>query len=334
MIIIKLSKKFYSKDGDSFKKLLQEIKTNSTIDQKDPLMKLLFNSENKDTKLSKEDLLNSKYKKWDYSSNLNYEDLNWKDNTLRMIVDKYNVKNESLGNKLNNSFQKTLTYKQENIYKNENDISFKDLYAERFTPIGSFEKMDSLAEQRIDDYFKNKDQNKSHQKMGSKLELNKNPFLDRTEFHLNNMLHKQNCNPVWVDKQKSINNTIDNFKNRLKNKYLEKLKEYMIDRGNSSNEKMGPFNINIFESIKKEFGPELDIINSEIRDYNLSLLQVSPNLSHLNKWKMNWDMISKELIEGIDINNLVGKKPTENTNKNKPDDDPIKNQKKPWYYIF
>lgn len=333
-----LAKRIFVNESNSFKNLLQEIKSNSTIDKNDPLMQLLFDNPNiKSKKLAKE-LQSIESKPWDYSANLNYNDPNWKNNVARMIMDKYNIQHKPLGEKLNTSFQKSLTYKQERIYEDAKDVSFRDLYAERFTPIGSFEKMDSLADQRIQEYLDSK--KGSPQKSPQKLSLNENPYLDRTEFHLNNMLKTQNCNPEWINKQQGIDKTIDSFKERLKTSYISKLIAHLEETGYKIEKANEVFDETIFEKAMTEVANEMDLINSQIRDYNLSLLQISPNLSHLNKWKITKESLAKEISKSVNLRSLAEEKERSclkyaqkgnQVNEQNPQE---VSPKRPWYRIF
>ncbi|XBW34786.1 hypothetical protein QEN19_000352 [Hanseniaspora menglaensis] len=331
MFIKQACKRFVSDDASAFEKLLQEIKTNSTIDKSDPLIKLLFNFEHRN-KLTHQELQNSNYKKWDYSGDINYNDPDWKDTVLKMVANKYKVNTGDIGERMTNSFNKASTYKQKQLYKSVDDVSFKDLYAERFTPIGSFEKMESLADQRIEYYFKNNKNRK--QENHKELTLNNNPYVERTEFHLNNMLKTQNCKPLWIDNQKIIDLKIKSFKKKIKEAYLQRLKIHIARNKLSVSDIENSLYKKILETIKQDFDRELELINFKIRDYNLSLLQVSPSLSQLNKWKLSWEMLFVEVTDGIDIKSLLTSN-EEEFKKIKREDTVSDNfKKKPWYYIF
>lgn len=305
-------KRCYSENNNSFKTLLEEIKTNSTIEKNDPLMKLLFNKETSNSTLSKQSDL--KHHPSKHSAQLAIDNFNFKDKGFE--IKKENVKNKLAKYKAHKDEQKSSQHEQ------DEDVTFRQLYAERFTPIGSFEKMDSLVEQKIEDYFKN-DKSKSKQK-DSELLLNKNPYIDETEFHLNNMLKTQNCKPEWIKQQNILDEVIANFKKRLATSYFERVKK---DKSATVSNNQNMLDTKTFEDLKQDFNSEFIEINSQIRDYNLSLLQLSSSLCHLHKWKMKWDTLEADTIKKLNIQNAT----VDNTlheNKN----DLTESPKKPWYF--
>ncbi|SCV01243.1 LAMI_0G10242g1_1 [Lachancea mirantina] len=103
--------------------------------------------------------------------------------------------------------------------KSENDSEasqFRALLAEKFTPIGSFEKLQSIAEVRIEESIKSgafdslsKMRGRSHQNMRLQ------PHIERTEQRLNDILVRQNSLPPWIEKQCSVNGEVADFRRQL-----------------------------------------------------------------------------------------------------------------------
>lgn len=302
-------KRCYSDNNNSFKTLLEEIKTNSTIDKKDPLMKLLFSKEGSSSTISKQ--CDEQKKPSSERGQLNIDSS--RDHSF--AIQKEIIENKLIQYKAHKDEQKSVPEEDE-------DAAFRQLYAERFTPIGSFEKMDSLVEQKIGDYFKNDEGNRKQK--DSKILLNKNPFIDETEFHLNNMLKTQNCKPEWIKQHNKLDEVISNFKQRLAASYCERVKAY--NKAANTSEHQSILNAETFEALKQNFNTEFTDINSRIRDYNLSLLQLSSSLSHHHKWKMNWDKLEADTIKELNIQTFSSDN-TLDENKN----DFKKGSKKPWY---
>ncbi|KAL6942393.1 hypothetical protein ACO0QE_003568 [Hanseniaspora vineae] len=116
--------------------------------------------------------------------------------------------------RLETAQDKVLNYKLDNQEIEKREASeFRALYAEKFTPIGSLEKIKSLADARIEESMRNDGFAGLEKLRGKKLDISlNNPHVSRTEHHLNNMLVKQNIVPPWIEKQGSVNTEIANFK--------------------------------------------------------------------------------------------------------------------------
>jgi hypothetical protein len=88
--------------------------------------------------------------------------------------------------------------------------TFKELYAERFTGISSmsndFSAIASLATQRIEASIA-RGEFEVLPGRGKEIPADPNlssPYIDHTEYYLNNMLKRQGAMPVWIDRQGSV----------------------------------------------------------------------------------------------------------------------------------
>ncbi|KAA8906923.1 hypothetical protein TRICI_005042 [Trichomonascus ciferrii] len=117
--------------------------------------------------------------------------------------------------------EKTLDYK---IDKESEGPSFRELYGERFSLGGgtsTLASIDSLASQKIEDAIaqgKFKDLPR-----GQKLEFPQNeaPWVDQTEYFLNQMIKKQGAAPPWIEKQGQVNFDIDQFRKNLVQRWVD-----------------------------------------------------------------------------------------------------------------
>lgn len=116
---------------------------------------------------------------------------------------------------------------------------FRTLYAEKFTPIGSFEKLRSLADQRIEESMKQggfDDVKHLRGKPSPSVQLNQH--IDRTAHHLNNMLVRQNIAPPWIESQGRVNGDVSTFRTEavrmLENDLISYLEKARILHANAT----------------------------------------------------------------------------------------------------
>lgn len=186
------------------------------------------------------------------------------DSTLRMLVDKHKpLRVKSDVKKLANAKETVLDYR---LNKNSDpadqaDGKFRELYAEKFTPIGSFDKIKTIADARIEEHMKQGGfQNIPR---GKPLEGTQvGAYVDRTEHHLNNILVTQNVVPPWIEKQGGVNFEIANFRKELINKW----KSFIGFHYNQDHQRMQK---EFEEAYRGEYEHKIRILNSSIRTYNL-----------------------------------------------------------------
>lgn len=236
------------------------------------------------------------------------------DTSLRMIMD--GVKNEggSSGSSRNLGFSSTfqatkesnryarravktrlrletaqdriIDYKIDKDEHKSDDIEaseFRVLYAEKFTPIGSFEKLKSIADVRIEESMKKGEFDSVKKIRGQKLSSTQPlPYVDRTEHHLNDILVRQNISPPWIEKQGSVNKDIMVFRDDLLRKFQSELIAALNLRGffrteapsNSELNQYGKLN-SVKESVFSDWKSTLKIgsrikqLNDSLRSYNL-----------------------------------------------------------------
>ncbi|KAG0671924.1 hypothetical protein C6P41_002041 [Kluyveromyces marxianus] len=196
----------------------------------------------------------------------------------------------SVQDRLEQVQDKTMRYKQDlstdEIEKRE-AAAFRALYTEKFTPIGSFEKLRSVADARIEESIKRGEFNSTKKLHGKKVDVsNENAHLDRTTYHLNNILVKQNIVPPWIEKQGSVSSDIAAFRKQLVGKLETELLNQMRKRKlfshayatvqnalDSINTDRDTFLDTCFRSWCKSVQPFLNSniprLNSGLRSYNL-----------------------------------------------------------------
>lgn len=137
-------------------------------------------------------------------------------NPLRPIDEPRAVRaSKGLRRKLEDAQDSILKYQKDKHQEvdDSEQSDFRTLYAEKFTPIGSFEKLRSLADKRIEESMKQggfDDLQHIRGKPAPRVQLN--PHIDRTEHHLNNMLVRQNISPPWIESQGRVNSDVSTFR--------------------------------------------------------------------------------------------------------------------------
>lgn len=188
---------------------------------------------------------------------------NQSDSVLRLLVDKYKpLKTNPHIKKLAGAKQTVLDYtiQKNNPLPSEEDKKFKEIYQERFTPIGSFDKIKTIADARIEDAMQRGEFRNINRKQ--KLNNEVGAHVDRTEHHLNNILKNQNIVPPWIEKQGGVNGEILDFRNELKNKWEHHITHYY----NSDTKIMEKEFLNKLSSL---YDHQIQMVNSSIRTYNL-----------------------------------------------------------------
>ncbi|CCH45654.1 DnaJ subfamily C member 28 [Wickerhamomyces ciferrii] len=184
-----------------------------------------------------------------------------KDSSLRMLVDKHKpLKMKTDIAKLANAKETVLDYRINKNVNTEEDSKFKELYQEKFTPIGSFDKIKTIADARIDEHIKQG--GFKNLPRGQKLNTGIGNYVDRTEHHLNNILVTQNVVPPWIEKQGGVNYEISNFQNELVNKW----KTFIGSNYDPDYKVMQSEFIKVYSS---QYDHKIKLLNNSIRTYNL-----------------------------------------------------------------
>ncbi|KAF5092419.1 hypothetical protein D0Z03_002868 [Geotrichum reessii] len=140
----------------------------------------------------------------------------------------------SVSSRLSTAREKSLDYKlnpqkRSTTKDNQEELSgptFKELYAERFTGISSmtndFSAISSLATQRIEASIARGEFDVLPGR-GEKTPVDPNmssPYIDHTEYYLNNMLKKQGAAPVWIDRQGTVHSRTREFRTEAGRSWL------------------------------------------------------------------------------------------------------------------
>ena len=103
----------------------------------------------------------------------------------------------------------------------ETGPTFKELYADRFVGhsamVSDFTAIGSLASQRIEDAI-SRGEFKNLPGRGQKTEKDHNlssPYIDHTEYYLNNMIKRQGAAPIWIDRQGGLNTKLAQLRSNL-----------------------------------------------------------------------------------------------------------------------
>lgn len=177
---------------------------------------------------------------------------------------------KKLRRKLEDAQDNVLKYKADkhtNTEKREQS-EFRALYAEKFTPIGSFEKLHSLAERRIEECMKLGGFNDLQKIRGKPSEVPRpNEHIGRTELYLNDMLIRQKIAPPWIETQSRINADVNDFRAHLIRKFEEDLiynlkRLKLIDMDSNIN--------SIKSSIQRKYGSLGEFIRIRFANYKVS----------------------------------------------------------------
>lgn len=236
---------YSSKDEDGYlMRRLQDLKDQSTVDKNDPLVRLSRFGENdvnnewaaEEDKLNADkvlEIVNAQQRVSDMhivpSHNPNSNEtktskpLSASDSEAQKEAFQFinRMPGPTFQDKLETAQKRAMRYKlrQEKIQEakdQKEQAHFRELYAERFTPIGSFEKLESLADKRIEESMRQGGFKDVEKVRGKRTDLPKpNPHLSTTEHYLNNILVKQNVAPPWIENQSRVNLNITEFRTEL-----------------------------------------------------------------------------------------------------------------------
>lgn len=223
----------------------------------------------------------------------------------------------------------------EDIEKKEAS-EFRALYAEKFTPIGSFEKLRSIADARIEESMKKGEFKSVKTLYGKETDVvNNHAHIDRTDYLLNNILVRQNIVPPWIEKQGSVDKDIEMFRKELKRKLeadilLRMQRKKLFSTGNSDllevfksiSTSSEQFLQNCFDtwapSTKSFLKSNIPRLNSSLRSYNLQAPLPTQKLylvedRELERARKGVDL--EELFKTEFEKQLIRKKPSVETNK-------------------
>lgn len=336
---------------------LQDLKDQSTVDKKDPLVRLthLTETEFSNDWATEEDKLNAdkvleivdaqkKVAKMNQSHSSASDEKRGGVTESQAQAEAFQYINKMPGttfqDRLESAQSRAIKYKlrQEKISqaRDENEQSqFRQLYTERFTPIGSFEKLESLADRRIEESMKQGGfQGLGADKIrGKPADLPKpNPHLSTTQHYLNNILVKQNIVPPWIEKQSSVNRDISNLRNDLLRGFEEELASFLkkfklinensdlkavhasIARSYGSSQGFVRYRFENWKNSRKAaVEKRITIINSALRTYNLQAplptqkLYLLPN----REFQRVWDHIDVGKIVDEEIQHAKNKRDKE-----------------------
>ncbi|KAH3682851.1 hypothetical protein WICPIJ_006190 [Wickerhamomyces pijperi] len=168
----------------------------------------------------------------------------------------------------------------------DEDSKFKEIYAEKFTPIGSFDKIMTIADARIEQAMR-EGQFRTLPR-GKKLDVEIGTYVDRTEHHLNKVLIKQNITPPWIERQSDTNSAIRSFKVELIGKFENHIRHFYH---NDHQEMIKEFH----KRWRSFFEHQLTLTNQRVRDYNLQAPLSTQKLY------MTYDREFQRMIASVDV---------------------------------
>lgn len=193
--------------------------------------------------------------------------------------------------KLEHAQDSIINYRRdrEQNFDESEQSEFRALYAEKFTPIGSLEKLRSLADQRIEESRKQGSFDGISNLRGKPLQMpHLNQHIDRTEHYLNNMLVRQKITPPWIESQGQVNSGVEGFRKEARSAFEHDVSSYLKEVGIL---RPGADLDSVRISIEEKFGSEeklvqqrllawrksrsasfkvkIDSLNSNLRSYNL-----------------------------------------------------------------
>ncbi len=214
----------------------------------------------------------------------------------------------------------------------EEDTRFKEMYKERLLGPSllvptSFEStthaIKAAADRKIEEArrrgaFDNLPRN---QKMKEDYNAN-SPYINTTEYYLNNILKRQNISPPWIEKQNSVDVEIRTFRDNLKlswkkkavliindrytseslEKKIVEAKEYCIHESSSSSSKTLR-DLKWERNQKKYLNTALEKLNDSIRSYNLQA--PSPSRKHYlsleKELQLCYKNVANELVDAVKL---------------------------------
>lgn len=177
---------------------------------------------------------------------------NYRDASLRMLIDRPS-RAQKEAQRLGKVKERVIDFQLDKLSEEE---TFRTIYHEKFTPIGSFDKIQTLAERRIDEAMA---QGQFDNIKRGELAVNVNPYVDRTEHHLNNILVTQNLVPPWIEKQGGVNLSIERFRAEMADRWMAHVRNY---KGHAMRQEFR-------RQWEKFVEARIAAVNSTIRTYNL-----------------------------------------------------------------
>lgn len=103
----------------------------------------------------------------------------------------------------------------------------------------SFRGLEGLANERIEDAIA-RGQFRDIPRGQGALDLSRqgNPFIDTTEYILNNMIKRQEIVPPWIEKQQEVVSMINNFRSRIRHEWKRHVARTIASRGGSLEEQV------------------------------------------------------------------------------------------------
>ncbi|QLG71050.1 hypothetical protein HG535_0B00880 [Zygotorulaspora mrakii] len=226
------------------------------------------------------------------------------------------------------NLQKYRLDKEKEIDEREQS-EFRALYTEKFTPIGSFEKIRSIADQRVEESRRKGGFDSLEELRGKPLALPRlNQHIDRTEYYLNNMLARQKIVPPWIEAQSRVNRETNELRREMLRNFESELVTFLeeykaITPGHDFNKtcyflkgKFGSVETFIMEkhtAWKLSYMPILSMkittLNNSLRAYNLQAPLPQQKL-YLQSEKE-----ASRVLNAIDLQSLVNKKMEERSKK-------------------
>lgn len=347
---------YSSKDDDNYlMRRLQDLKDQSTVDKNDPLVRLTQFDENdvgsewafEEDRINADkilEIINTQQKV--SNTHMNFSSDKGERQTIpppsasdsEAQKEAFQFINKMPGidfqAKMETAQMRAIKYKlrQEKIKEAKNQdeqAHFRELYAERFTPIGSFEKLESLADKKIEESMKHGGFKDVGKVRGKPIKLpSPNEHVSTTEHYLNNILAKQNIVPPWIENQSRVNRNVTDFRAEMVRGFERELssilKKFELFNA-SSNVKM------VRSSIARSYGTvdgflryrfenwknskknwadrKIDAINSELRTYNLQAPLSTQKLYLVS------DREFQRVLTNINFDNLIDNEITSLKNK-------------------
>ncbi|GAV53282.1 hypothetical protein ZYGR_0AI05660 [Zygosaccharomyces rouxii] len=347
---------YSSKDDDSYlMRRLQDLKDQSTVDKNDPLVRLSQFGENdignewatEEDKINADkilEIINAQQR----VSNMHLNSSSDKDgrgasrppsaSDSKAQREAFQFINKMPGptfqDKIETAQKRAVKYKlrQEKIQKardQKEQAHFRELYAERFTPIGSFEKLESLADRRIEESMKQGGFKDVGKVRGKPTKLPRpNQHVSTTEHYLNNILVKQNVVPPWIENQSRVNRDVTEFRAELFREFERELssilKKFKLFNASSnvktvrssiahsygSVEGFLKYRFEDWRNSKKTWADrKIGTINSVLRTYNLQAPLSTQKLYLVS------DREFQHVLDNINFENLIDGEITSLKNK-------------------
>ncbi|GAV48266.1 hypothetical protein ZYGR_0I05630 [Zygosaccharomyces rouxii] len=347
---------YSSKDDDSYlMRRLQDLKDQSTVDKNDPLVKLSQFCENdvgnewayEEDKINADkilEIINAQQRVSNMHLGSSSDEDGQKASRPPSASDSeaqreaFQFINKMPGHtfqdKIETAQKRAIRYKlrQEKIQEardQKEQSHFRELYAERFTPIGSFEKLESLADRRIEESMRQGGFEDVGKVRGKPTELPRpNQHVSTTEHYLNNILVKQNIAPPWIENQSRVNRNVTDFRAELFGEFERELssilKKFKLFNSSSNVETVRrsiahsygsvdgflKYRFENWKNSRKTWADrKISTINSGLRTYNLQAPLSTQKLYLVS------DKEFQRVLDNINFDNLIDSEITSSKNK-------------------